>query len=226
MLLLTPPPIWTPPKVTTSFCVQTGNASALTTYTFAGHSIGAAPAGALANRTIFVVINATDAVPKTINSVTVGGVAMSEVFTQQYSGSGDFRSAWYAVRLPNSNVNTTADIVVTWSAGVDNCTIAVFAVYNLLSLTPIATVGSQTLNASSTLNINSRAGGVVLGHIAGNASGTATWTGLTEDSDSVVGTRGSSAAHLDIVATSTPLSVSADLTGTQTAQVASAISLR
>jgi hypothetical protein len=222
MLITAPFFDYAPEPITVEFQARSGSSSDAATYTFSGAAIGSANP----RRSIIVGITAIGATPRTLNSVTVDGVSASMIFEQDYTGSGDFKCRFWGVKLPDTNTNTTGDIVITFSGSVTHAAINVWAVYNLQSLTPVDTAGDQGINVTSDLSVDVVASGAAFGLINGNLSGAATWTGLVEDSDGVIETVASSAAHEVFVASSAPFSITVNLTGTQTAQVAAAISLR
>lgn len=159
------------PDATVSHTATVNDGSDLTTYTFAGASIGTAAA----NRTILVGIahNAVD-----ISTVTVGGSSASSVVTL---GGANRRCSIWQVDLATG---TTADIEITFASGAQDCGVDVWAAYGILS----AANDTQTSTAnpmSATLSIP--AGGIAVG-IATCFSGSATytWANLTEDSDQVI----------------------------------------
>lgn len=151
---------------------STGNSgSNLTAYTFSGLAIGAAITG----RKV-VVIASGFVSSDTINSVTVGGVSATTVLEQAVADG--FLEMWQ-VEMPTSG-GTTGDVVVTFSAGVCNCAVGVYAIFG--AAFAAHDTGSDTTDTlSDTLNIP--VGGVAIGGAfsANGASASFVWTNLTED---------------------------------------------
>ena len=208
--------------VSVAFQARTANGSDLTTYTFAGAAIGAANP----RRSIIIGITNSGGTLRTLNTVTVDGVSAQAIFEQQYTGGGDFGCRFWGVQLPDTNTNTTGDIVLTFSGSITHCVIHVWAVYNLQSLTALDTAADTGVNVTASLNLDVATSGAAFGLINGNASGSGSWLGLTLDSNGVTETVGSSAASAVFAGPETNRTITADMTGTQTAQVAASISLR
>lgn len=90
-----------------------------TSFTFNATPIGdEAP-----NRTVFIAVAAEDPGSNTPSGMTINGNAMSEVVRSSF-GVGENTCYRY-----NLAVGTTADIVMNFSGSMNNCTIAVYAVY-------------------------------------------------------------------------------------------------
>jgi hypothetical protein len=96
-----------------------GNGSNLTTYTFTGCDFGAADA----SREVFVVIGWAQGANRTLNSVTIGGVAATLGSAANYSTAAGTRLAFAAVPT-----GATGDVVCTFSGGITGCCIAVYRV--------------------------------------------------------------------------------------------------
>lgn len=160
--------------VTRTFNARYTSTTDLTTYTFSASSLGAEAA----NRKIVVGIlgRSTNPSTRTISSVTVAGVAATAVV--YVSNTIGNVAAFYVADVLTG---TTGDIVVVWSAGMQNCTIASYAMFAAASSTPSAT-GTDIASAySQPLDIPAQ--GVAFACGAVQANTTATWAGLTEDSD-------------------------------------------
>ena len=151
-------------------------------------------------RRIIVAIAARDAgtADLLISSVTIGGIAASEVVAATSQGR---RVALYIAHIP---VEPKGDIVIQFGNISRFCGIGVWRAYTLASDTPIATVTQVALSAprrvEASLTIPGGGGG--LGYIAWSAAGmggpppTWTWTGLAEDFDvAIEGDTGSSGAR-------------------------------
>lgn len=145
----TPSAAVTPPSNTfTANSAQTANQ---TTYTFVGTNVGTADA------TRRIIVSATaffSGSPQTISSGTIGGTAATvHLNSQNTSGNGGvtgFMSAPLAA-------GTTATIAVTFSGGVLDCGIGVWALYNAVHTTPdfTASANNSLTSISTTININS-----------------------------------------------------------------------
>ncbi|TIV71673.1 MAG: VWA domain-containing protein [Mesorhizobium sp.] len=113
--------------------------SNLTTYTFTAKNVGAAGAG----RVIAVAVQTRPTsigTPRQINSVTCNGNAMTLGPRITGGGSGQASVAWFYIVEPTG---TTADFVVTFSNGTQNCAIATYRLFPASS-TPVDTVTSGT----------------------------------------------------------------------------------
>lgn len=167
------------------------NATDLTAYTFSAKAFGAAHS----NRKIEIHIAATSATAgRTISTVTIGGVSAavtSDGVTSAVAdgGSGSNLSAFWIAAVPTG---ATGDIVVTFSAGMDNCGITVYRLINAATTAHhVMTDVSVTANAlSGSLNVIGF--GAVIGGVKweSNTDRTNTWSGLslTEDVDAVIET--------------------------------------
>jgi hypothetical protein len=156
--------------------------SDLSTYTFSAQAIGAASA----NRYVICGFGAryTSGTP-TITSVTIGGVAATQVSAQLAgTGTGKLLAGLYIALVPTG---TTADIVIAFSATALRCDHVTFSATGLQSATPTASVMS-TANPGTSGSFSVSAGWIIVAFamILGNASGrTCTWANLTERSDNV-----------------------------------------
>lgn len=186
-----------------SFVSSGSSASDLTTYTFAGLSMGAASA----DRYIVVGCWGAAAAGRTISGVTVGGVAATQlVALATWVGAP---TAIYVVPLPTG---ATASVVITFNAGMVRSQCAVFAVYGLTrSGTAVATATTATDGGS--LNMNVQPGDVVIACASGNTTGDATWTGLTEAYDTAVESQKFTAAYANITAAESPRTMNCDWAG-------------
>ncbi|RWG13743.1 MAG: VWA domain-containing protein [Mesorhizobium sp.] len=113
--------------------------SNLTTYTFTAKNVGAAGAG----RVIAVAVQTRTTsigTPRQINSVTCNGNAMTLGPRITGGGTGQASVAWFYIVEPTG---TTADFVVTFSNGTQNCAIATYRLFPVSS-TPVDIVTSGT----------------------------------------------------------------------------------
>lgn len=120
--------------------------SNLTTYTFTSAAIGAAGP----SRVIAVAVQSrTSAVgtPRSITGVTLGGVSMTAGPSLVGGSAGEPTVAWFYLAVATG---TTANIVVTFNNGTQNCAIDVYRLFPLSS-TPVDTAVSTLTSASVTL---------------------------------------------------------------------------
>ena len=175
---------------------STTNASS---YTFNTCAIGTADN----SRLVVVQVHSTNALPITVSSLTIGGTAATG-----YENTSRV--------LPNSlwarpvSAGTTANIVVTFSGTTLNCVVAVYALYNLNSNTPVASI-SNAVSTNTTISntIDAREKGIVIAGITGDAASTTTWTGVTEQYDLQVETDVRSGGNATIATTNASYSVQA-----------------
>ena len=145
-------------------------------------------------------------------AVTVAGTACTQIGSSVQSDSNHL-SLWRT----NSPITsgTTANIAVTHVNTYNNLGVAAWAVTGLQSVTPTDTDSTTTDAASVTSTVS--AGGIIVAaaYSVGLSAGTHTWTGVTEDFDSLsVGASGSVSGGSLNSPGGGNISVSAD--GTQT----------
>lgn len=153
-----------------------GIATDLTTYTFASAPLG----DPHPTREIVVCITSRAAGNRSISSVSVGGISASEIIQVRNSGSGNSTlCAIYRAAVPSG---TAGDVVVTHSAGIVRCGIAL---YRMINAAPgqTDTISNET-GTTGTINIPARGAAVAVAY--SNLNATATWTGLAEDHESIV----------------------------------------
>jgi len=171
-----------------AFIAATGNETELTTYTFAGQSLGVENSA----RKILVVLSArsSDGAARTISSVTVAGITATAIATQHSSGN---TAAIYSAAVPTG---TTGDVVVTWSSTMARTGIGVYRALNIASAAEAT--GVSTANPlTSNLSVSEGSVQVAVGH--SDNSTTATWSGtngLTEDYDQALPVYSSGASRL------------------------------
>jgi hypothetical protein len=151
---------------------STYNGTAATTYTFSGQSLGEASL----RRRIVVAVTGTRSTASTVTSVTIGGTTATLV-------AGPSRNTASAFAYLDQNSSTTGDVVVTFGATRDNCTIAV---YNLINLKNAAEIGSAfpagaTASTISTGNFSVSAGGFVIVQLNKGNNDAVTWTNVQQD---------------------------------------------
>lgn len=151
--------------------------SVLTAFTFSAKSLGAADAD---RKIIIGVAGVTVSPPRTMVSVTVGGITATEIIYLGDLNAGiESYSGLYIASVPTG---TTGDVVVTWSGSVSNMGIGVWRVIGASSIAD--DTGSSVATPVMTDTLNIPAGGIAVG-VAHWSVGTAgvTWAGITEDFD-------------------------------------------
>jgi hypothetical protein len=122
-----------------------------------------------------------------------------------------YHNSLWALAVPTG---TTANIVVTFSGLVNNCLIAVYALYDLSSNTPVASNAATAAGATTvSLTLSAQKDGIVIGGITGSANVTTTWTGVTERYDTAVESAVRSGGESVIATTNASYSVQADTSG-------------
>ena len=164
--------------ITLTFIGNTIDSGIGPTYTFSGHAIGTAAD----NRQVVVAVVSGSNASRTINSVSVGGTALTEII--EALGGTVLPIALYAGAIPTG---ATADIVVTMSGSEDALQVGVWAMYGA-AVGASATATNEDTPPAAAIAIPG--GGVAIG--ASNNVGTAgvTWTGATERYDEQVETGG------------------------------------
>jgi hypothetical protein len=194
--------------------VNTADEVDRTVYTFNAQPVG----GAGNRKTIVGVAGRDSAIDFTILSVTVNGVAATNVVTNAIETGSTIQTGIFIIDNPTG---VTADIVVTFSEIITQCGIAVWAAYDLVSSTPTDTAQQfQTASANIDLSLDVQAGGVAVGMSgAGGAAAVCAWAGLVEqfDADAPTEAFSYSGAGYTAVAGQTPLTTGADWTGTDDA---------
>lgn len=165
-----------------AFLQAASSTSDLTTYTFSSQNLGTAAAG----RYIIVAIEARKSGVDTtllVSSVTVGGVSAT-IAMQRLVSSTNTNIAALAIAAVPSGTNGNVD--VTFSSGMLRCGIQLYRAVDINSSTPHHAVTHFNGSTDPTASLNIPAGGFAIGCATSAASTAATWTGLTEDHDSVV----------------------------------------
>lgn len=146
------------------------------TFTHTAMAIGAATS----QRYVVVGSAARAAASRTITGITIAGTSAAQVVQLDNVGSV---AGLFILAVPEG---TTADIVVTWSAAVLRNAIVVWTVYGI-NRTAFGTATSTATTA--TLDVNTRANGVIFAVGYANSSGSTT-AGVTEDIDATTGAAG------------------------------------
>ncbi len=170
-LMPIPPVNFSPPDVT--FTAATSSSSNLTTYTFAGVSIGTAAADR------YVVVAAhTDCGAASPTVVTIGGI--NATLLEANDGVGLFMAL-----VPTG---TTASIVVTFSATCARAAIGVWSVTGLSRATPINSSKASGTGVTASTGVSASHGGCVIAASTHSGGTGISWSGgVTERYDSVNG---------------------------------------
>lgn len=178
-----------------------------TTYTFSASDIGPADNSRLV---VVQVHGQPNSGTRTVSTLTIAGAAATGY---QNTARLYHNSLW---TLPIS-FGTTATIVVTFSGSVNNCLIAVYALYDLQSFIPIDTQAATTAATTASLTISTINKGVVVAGITGAAAVTTTWTGVTERYDTQVESAVRSGGDQVMASTNASYSVQSTTSGTSAA---------
>lgn len=150
------------PSVSVEYITTVSDTVDRTTYTYTGTSIGEADT----LRYIVLVMTGGATTVRTISSFTLGGNAMTLVFSQDTASANIAPSVW-AISVPTG---TTADISVTFStSGTVQNAISVYRVLGLYSTTATATA-SDSGNSPMTGTVAVATNGIVFAG-ARNTSG-------------------------------------------------------
>lgn len=172
-------------SATATWAAGTTDAGAGPGYTFSSHAIGTASA----DRVVVVAIyGGFLTTARAVSTVTIGGNSATVYATQVDVAPARPKLAFAFLPVPTG---TTANIVVTWNGTMDFCTIGVWAVTGVGSISSIFSSASDVnAGAGATRTINNLvvpAGGAIIA-ISGFVDTTAgltdiTWTGVTEVGD-------------------------------------------
>lgn len=187
-------------SVVTSFYSQVlTNTADSTSYSFSSTSIGTEPAAGQ-KRYIVLVVGQLGGSNANLNSLTIGGNAVTII-------DNGTTSANVKIGMLEVPTGTTATVAATFSATRYACAIAVYFVYTTGSSLDVVGQGSGT----STANVNTEAGGVVIaGSLDSTYTTSVTWTGVSEQYDAALGTafRFSTAVIATVIA-ETPRTITA-----------------
>jgi hypothetical protein len=204
-----------------SYQTSTASTSDTTTYTFSTQAIGPAKS------TRYVVVGVVsregaDTSARTL-SVTVGGVAAAQAaFVSDTAVSGRNVAGFYIAAVPTG---TTADVVATFSGGMDRCGIGVWALYDINSATPTDTATS--VDTTQTLDVDILANGVAIGVSFANSDPDFDWTGISERFEIVAeGDLQFSGADVTSVAGGAPVAITCTITGGSGLEVGACASFR
>lgn len=124
--------------------------------------------------------------PANVTSMTIGGVSATKIVEKNNApGPQTFCAIWIA-DVPSG---TSGNVVITYQFSSGSSSICVYAAYNTNSATE---TDSEVpgFTAPITLSVDVASRGIIIGHafaVATLTGSSASWTGLTEDFDSAVG---------------------------------------
>lgn len=150
------------------------NTANATVYTFSAQNFGTESA----DRRIIVAVASRKAATPTTLSVTIGGVAATEVASLWHNPSDSQFAGIYMAHIPTG---ASGDIVLTFGAGMVRAGIGVYSVVGEGSIEIYDTASSNALDPSILLDIPE--GGFALATASFLNASSAIWSGLTEDFD-------------------------------------------
>lgn len=170
-----PPPA---PPMVYSFEGYTLDNSNLTTYTFNTKNVGAAGAG----RVIAIAVQSRPTsigTPRTVSGVTCNGNAMTAGPQVVGGSNGQGTLAWFYLVEPTG---TTANFVVTFSNGTQNCAIATHRLFPASS-TPVDTASVSGATPSTMTDLEVKTAGLALIAVDTGRAGTpsldsSSWNGV------------------------------------------------
>tara|TARA_R110000787_G_scaffold165106_1_gene278178 strand:+ start:386 stop:1048 length:663 start_codon:yes stop_codon:yes gene_type:complete len=188
--------------VTVTYVGDTHDAAAATAYTFSGASLGAA-AG---NRAVVVVSGGAGAAgSETINTITVGGESATKIVAGGDGNAAGYPMGIFYVVKPTG---ATGDIVVTFSGGMSECGIGVYAVYGADATATDTATDEEWGAGQSVALIDCPENGAIIGGVYHTGTGGAvTWVGITEDYDDTVDAQNHGGASDEFAAAQTNLNV-------------------
>lgn len=183
------------PEITATLGIQFDFFVAQNAYTFVGGAWASWATGRVVAVTVYAEREGDTS--RTVNSVTIDGISTTRLDRATTATGGSTVVGIFAAVVPVENGNT-GDIVVTFSAQMDNCAVQVTTLYDVQSVTPTFNGNASSNNASS-LNVASvlvAKGGIVLGGGTHNQPTIdSTWTNLNQKTDSRFGTEEVSHAY-------------------------------
>lgn len=171
-----------------------------TTYTFTAVDIGTASS----TRLVVVTVQGrgNPLANRTISSATIGGVSATLVSNQ----SGGNPSAIISAVV---TTGTTADVVITWSAGMSICIIGSYSLYDLASNTATQTRTDNTWSSGKAeVSLPVENNGIVIGGVSSTTSSSASWSNLNENYDSLQEGRTYSSASKQMTSTAASYNIS------------------
>lgn len=198
-----------------SFVGCTGTSTDSTLYIFSSHDTGVADP---TRSTILGVVGTDSAIDFSISAVSLSGSPMAEAVDSANAGSIN-QAGLYIIANPTG---TNGDINVTFSEEISNAAVCVWAAYGLISLTATDTAAAFHTSAGLLdLSLDLSTDGLGIGmSTAQESSETVTWIGFSESSPETTisdGPRSATFSGADAATAGTPLTVSADWTGSRDA---------
>lgn len=183
--------------VTLTFGSEKDNGDAgCTVCTFLGLSTNTANA----SRTVIVATWERNSTPRTITSVTIGGVTATPVVA---ATDNNTMISHYAANVP---LGTTATVIITYSGAVVRGGVATWTTNDLGGgVTPFGT-GTAIVNANPiSTTVSTQANGSVACVAADGSGGstTSTWTVVSKDWDTSIGTNSFSGGHVNLTTAGT-----------------------
>lgn len=207
---------------TISFLQLVRDDSDLTTYTYASQNFG----GADPRRYLIAALGGRANVARTLNGVTIGGVTATSLANVTVGTTG-IVSLWSAY-VPTG---ASGDVVATYSGGMLRTSCALFRLLSDSDATvPTDSQTDNTLSGSDlSVSLAVPVGGVAIAAIHTNTTGTssATWSGVTESYDQTsteTASQGYSGGFSEY--SSSPITITATISGSPTVSVLAAASLR
>lgn len=201
--------------VATTYLSNSVSGSNLTTYTFSSVSLGTA------DKIVVGALGHSGNTGRTLSSVSVGGSGTTSLVQQTYEAGAQtiIASLWIVDRPASSG-----DIVLTFSGGMTSAGIIVYGVDNASSTANDTAVSTAT---PLTDTIDCEAGGAIIGVAAfSKVSTTTTWTGITEDVDTVMETNEFiTGAHDDFETAQSALTITATPSTTPDRKALAAVAL-
>ena len=193
-----------PPSVT--FLQQNLVVSLAATHTHSSISFGTAAS----RRRIIVCLahrgNGIGGQPANVTSMTIGGVTATKIVEKNNAPDP---TVFCAIWIANVPTGTSGNIVITYQFNSAESTICVYEAQNLNSSSATDTE-VPGFSAPATLSVNVAARGIIVGHayavLTLTGSG-ATWTGLTENFDALVGTERQTTASIAVTGAETPRAI-------------------
>jgi hypothetical protein len=191
-----------------TFLQDAGDASDLTTYTFASQDLGTADAG----RYIVAIVHARVASGTlTLSSASIAGVSAT-IALQETNSSATAKSVC-ALVIAAVPTGTTGDVVVTFSTGALRAAIQLYRVLGIDGLTASDTATSTDSSPVGSMDIP--AGGIAFAGVNNGSSSTSfAWSNLTEDVDTTLEAFGYSSASDEFATLQTARTITATRTGT------------
>jgi hypothetical protein len=192
-----------------SFTASASNGTDLTNYSFSSLSLGSAAA----DRQMVVGIGAAAGSSRTVNSVLVAGVTASRITGAVGAFGSDIADLWSA----KVSAGTTGNVDVNFSGSMARCTVGLWRMTGASAAhhsTLTVSTSTQT-TVSGNIAVPNNGAVIAITRAVGSGSQSITWSGLTEDMDTIIesGANAVAGAHATPVSSS-PLVIGATINGT------------